>query len=217
MPPMPGRPRILRFGALRMAPWLLTLSAFAACGLVDDSREEQSRYEYIVFSDKAFESYCLETWDLNGDGRISRYEAQRVRRIDCPDRGIASLFEIGEFGNLERLDCSRNAIASLDVSALARLEELDCSQNRLTSLDLGSLRGLMRLDCAGNLLASLDPGSCTSLAEFDGRDNRYPTLDVSGCSSSLAADLTQNPQLTLVYARPGQSVRAEGATEVVYR
>lgn len=217
MPPMPGRPRILRFGALRMAPWLLTLSAFAACGLVDDSREEQSRYEYIVFFDKAFESYCLETWDLNGDGRISRYEAQRVRSIDCSGRGIASLFEIGEFENLESLDCSRNEIVTLDVSSLARLTELDCSQNRLTSLDLGSLRGLVRLDCAGNLLASLDPGSCTSLAEFDGRDNRYPTLDVSGCSSSLAADLTENPQLTLVYARPGQSVRAEGATEVVYR
>lgn len=217
MPPMPGRPRILRFGALRMAPWLLTLSAFAACGLVDDSREEQSRYEYIVFSDKAFESYCLETWDLNGDGRISRYEAQRVRSIDCSGRGIASLFEIGEFENLESLDCSRNEIVTLDVSSLARLTELDCSQNRLTRLDLGQLRGLVRLDCAENELASLDPGACTSLSALDGRGNRYPTLDVSGCSQTLAADLTDNPQLELVYAREGQNIRAEGATEVIYR
>lgn len=217
MPPMPGRPRILRFGAFRMAPWLLTLSAFAACGLVDDSREEQSRYEYIVFSDKPFETYCLETWDLNGDGRISRYEAQRVRSIDCSGRGIASLFEIGEFENLESLDCSRNEIVTLDVSSLARLTELDCSQNRLTRLDLGQLRGLVRLDCAENELASLDPGACTSLSALDGRGNRYPTLDVSGCSQTLAADLTDNPQLELVYAREGQNIRAEGATEVIYR
>ena len=153
----------------------------------------------------------------NGDGRISRYEAQRVRSIDCSGRGIASLFEIGEFENLESLDCSRNEIVTLDVSSLARLTELDCSQNRLTRLDLGQLRGLVRLDCAENELASLDPGACTSLSALDGRGNRYPTLDVSGCSQTLAADLTDNPQLELVYAREGQNIRAEGATEVIYR
>ena len=75
----------------------------------------------------------------------------------------------------------------------------------------------MRLDRAENELAALDPGVCASLSALDGRGNRYPTLDVSGCSQTLAADLTDNPQLELVYAREGQNIRAEGATEVIYR
>lgn len=214
---MAFRPHPFPVSAPALLPLLAALCTCTACGLIDDAREEQSRYEYIVFSDKPFETYCLETWDLNGDGRISRYEAQRVRSIDCSGRGIASLFEIGEFENLESLDCSRNEIVTLDVSSLARLTELDCSQNRLTRLDLGQLRGLVRLDCAENELASLDPGACTSLSALDGRGNRYPTLDVSSCSQTLAADLTDNPQLELVYAREGQNIRAEGATEVIYR
>ena len=151
---MAFRPHPFPVSAPALLPLLAALCTCTACGLIDDAREEQSRYEYIVFSDKPFETYCLETWDLNGDGRISRYEAQRVRSIDCSGRGIASLFEIGEFENLESLDCSRN---------------------------------------------------------------ENVTLDVSGCSQTLAADLTDNPQLELVYAREGQNIRAEGATEVIYR
>ena len=201
---------------LRFIP-VLALLLFTACGLAENEQDDKNKRIYITFADPAFERFCLGMFDLDHDGRISRYEAQRVRSIDCSGRGIASLFEIGEFENLASLDCSRNEIVTLDVSSLARLTELDCSQNRLTRLDLGQLRGRVRLDCAENELASLDPGACTSLSALDGRGNRYPTLDVSGCSQTLAADLTDNPQLELVYAREGQNIRAEGATEVIYR
>ena len=76
-----------------------------ACGLAEDDRDEENKHIYLTFYDKAFETYCLEKFDVNGDGRISRYEAQRVRRMECPERGIASLTDIREFFNLRELDC----------------------------------------------------------------------------------------------------------------
>lgn len=58
-----------------------------ACGLAEDDRDEDNKYIYLDFYDKAFEAYCLEKFDTNGDGRISRYEAQRVRRMSCSRAG----------------------------------------------------------------------------------------------------------------------------------
>jgi hypothetical protein len=72
--------RKIGFGVL-LATLFLPLHS---CGLGEDSRDEDNRYVYLRFADPAFEAYCLEHWDLNGDGRISRYEAQRVWDTDCP-------------------------------------------------------------------------------------------------------------------------------------
>lgn len=125
---------------VRALPVLLLLLS-AACGLAEDERDEKNRYIYLTFYDKAFEAYCLGEFDVDGDGRISRYEAQRVRTVECPERGVASLSDLKEFTRLERLDCRGNALTRLDVT-MTRLEWLDCSDNGLVSLDVNGLRGL---------------------------------------------------------------------------
>lgn len=186
-----------------------------ACGLADDERDEKNKYEYIVFSDAAFEAYCLEAFDLNKDGRISLYEAQRVVRIDCSGLEIRSLYDIRYFKNLQRLDCADNLVTDLDVSTLARLERLDCSRNRLTRLGVGDLRSLTALTCSDNALTALDLGGTASLKEFEGRANAYPLLDVRGCAASLRAVVTDNPSLETVYCLASQSIAADGHTELV--
>ena len=117
----------------RLLPALVLVSV-TACGLADDERDEENKYIYPTFSDKIFEAYCLGEFDLDGNGRISRYEAQRVVRIDCSGRGIASLADVAEFANLRELDCRGNdlvrllaelatgVVSYLALSALFRLE-----------------------------------------------------------------------------------------------
>lgn len=197
---------------LRAVPVLLVLLS-TACGLAEDERDEKNRYVYHPFYDKAFEAYCLEAFDLDGDGRISRYEAQRVRRIDCRERGIASLADLAEFTRLERLDCSGNRLTELDVT-MTRLETLDCSGNALEKLDVNGLRGLRELDCRDNRLTNLGLGSNVSLTRLDGRANAFTTLDLRACSSVLQADLRDNPELATVHARTGQGIAADGNTEI---
>ena len=184
---------------VRALPVLLLLLS-AACGLAEDERDEKNRYIYLTFYDKAFEAYCLGEFDVDGDGRISRYEAQRVRTVECPERGVASLSDLKEFTRLERLDCRGNALTRLDVT-MTRLEWLDCSDN---------------LDCGGNSLPRLDLQSNASLATLLCPDNALAgSLDVTSCASGLRADVRGNPSLATVYCLASQSVDFNGPTELI--
>lgn len=202
---------------VRLLPVVLLLLA-SSCGLADRDSDERNRYVNLTFFDKRFEAFCVERFDLNGDARISRYEAQRVREIVCPDEGIASLGDLREFVNLERLDCSRNALTELDLTACSHLTRLDCSGNALVRLDVEDLRALVWLDCSQNALAEMDLTSNTSLATLDACGNVLQTLDLANCAATLQADVRENPDLTTVYCRPStQSVRFDGITTLVAR
>lgn len=188
-----------------------------ACGLADDPQEERNKSVYPTFFDKTFEAYCIETFDLDGNGRISRYEAQRVRDVSCPGLGIVSLADLREFPNLERLDCSQNAITELDLSPCTRLVRLDCRGNGLVRLDVEGLRGLTEADCRDNALEQLDLTSNGSLGRLDLRRNDLRTLDVSACAATLQADVRENPGLGTVYCRQTQGISFDGGTQLQYR
>ena len=147
---------------------LLAFALLAACGLVDDERDDKNKRVYITFADPAFEAYCLEHFDIDHDGRISRYEAQRVLAMDCSGRNISAMWEIGEF------------------SRLRGLTQLDCAENLLARLDLKSNSSLRSLDCRGNLLVTLDLTPCSGQLQADTRDN--PFLTTVYCLASQGVD-----------------------------
>lgn len=198
---------------LRFIP-VLALLLFTACGLAENEQDDKNKRIYITFADPAFERFCLGMFDLDHDGRISRYEAQRVRRMSCPGRGIASLTDIREFFNLRELDCSGNDLTRLDLTACTYLERLDCRDNALVSLDLDGVQGLVWMDCSGNDLPRLDLHSTASLLTLDCRGNALTTLDVASCDANLKADVRSNPGLTTVYCLVSQNISFDGPTEL---
>lgn len=192
---------------------------FAACGLAEDDRDTDNKYIYIEnqFSDPHFRAFCMEHYDLNDDGHVSRYEAQRILKMECPGLEIASLNGIGEFSRLQRLDCSDNALTILDLSQNRSLTYLNCSGNRLERLDIDRLLLLASLDCSDNRLTSLLLPATRALVLIDCQRNDLRTLDVSNCGDALRADVSNNPSLTTVYCRASQRVTADAQTQIVVR
>ncbi len=193
------------FLSLTLLAW--AAGCFVSCGLSDDPREEEKRRDYLFIADPAFAAWCLREVDADGDGRISRYEAERVVAIDCSDCGIASLGDIGDFPFLQRLVCRGNRLSELDLRGCPYLTFVDCSSNGLLSLDVGGLRGLATLDCSRNELERLDLASEVSLRTLRCFSNPLPLVGITACAASMEEVDARDCPLRVFYMRPGQHVR----------
>lgn len=204
---------------MKQRPFLavVALLAFASCGLAERDDESSKSYEYLTFIDPKFEAYCLESFDTNYDGRLSRYEAESVRVVECPNQGIRSLAPIDAFSRLETLNCAHNEIERITLTKNLQLVSIDCSSNPLTELSLGRLRRLESLDCHDNQLTTLDLQYTSSLRWLDCRQNRLSTLDLTACSPLLQADTRLNPDLTIIYRRAEQQVNFDAPSSVIVR
>lgn len=200
------------------ALWAAALIALlGGCGMAERDDEDRKSYDYLTLHDEAFAQYCLKAFDTNRDGRLSRYEAESVRQIECRDRGIRSLDQIDAFSRLEIIDCSGNELESLDLTKNRELQRIHCANNKLRELSLGSLRRLTELDCRKNLLTEIDLAGNASLQRLDCRNNAFSMLDLSPCSVLLKADVRSNPHLSTVYYRAGQQVNYEAPTVLFAR
>lgn len=184
---------------------LLVFVLAASCGLADDPREEDDRHTYIQLSDPRLQEYCLQRFDLDADGRLSRYEARRVRSLACPGLGIERTEGLEEFVALETFDLSDNRIAELDLRPFRLLRRADCARNALVRLDAGESRSLVGLDCSDNALVRLDL-PLPSLSALRCGDNPLVTLDVASCARRMEEVDAAGCPLAVFYCRADQEL-----------
>ena len=144
------------------------------------------------FPDPALRSY-LRTL-ASSDGVTLSAEKLAKTSLAFPGRGVADLTGLAFFGGIESLDCSSNAIESLNVDGYPGLKELNCSGNKLTSLLLGKKEKLEILRCADNRLTSLDLSGCGALKALDCSGNNLAALDLSANKQLVAADVKLSGQ-----------------------
>lgn len=99
--------------------------------------------------------------------------------LDVSNQNIEDLTGIKDFGALANLNCSVNAIETLDISNNNMLTDLNVSGNNLASLDLSDNPNLAVLNVSNNTLTSLDLNNNTLLDSLDCSGNSIQTLDLS--------------------------------------
>ena len=88
------------------------------------------RIDGTHFPDLAFRAYVSEHLDSSANGYLDGGEAG-IKALDVSGLGIRDLRGIGYFSELESLDCSDNALTSLDLSGNPALQDLNAEGNRL--------------------------------------------------------------------------------------
>ena len=119
-------------------------------------------------------------------------EMASVTALNISEKGLTDLSALKYFTGLQTLDCSRNSLTTLDVSALTNLTSLDCSFNSLTALDVSKLTGLTKLDCSFNSLTKLNVSGQTNLTSLDCSDNQLTALNVSNLTGLTDLDCYRN-------------------------
>ena len=137
------------------------------------------------------------TLERNAAGYVPLTEANLekmawVTALNISEKGLTDLSALKYFTGLQTLDCSRNSLTELDVSALTNLTYLNCSLNSLTELDVSGLTNLTSLDCSENALTKLNVSGQTNLTSLDCSDNQLTALDVSGQTNLTSLDCSDN-------------------------
>lgn len=188
----------------------VVVSYFVGCREIKGIPENMKN----AFPDPNFRAYVLETFDSDGNGRISNEEAIAVAHIDVSNdieaaeyNKIQTLKGIEYFTNLESLNCYNNRLASLDVSQNTKLTYLDCTFNQLKHLDLSNNTKLETLFCNANKLKRLDVGNNVHLKQLACGYNEQTNLDVSqnteltylSCSGNCLTSLNVGKNTKLEY------------------
>ena len=119
-------------------------------------------------------------------------EMASVTKLNISEKGLTDLSALKYFTGLQTLDCSRNLLTELDVSALTKLDSLSCSENALTKLNVSGQTNLTSLDCTFNSLTTLDVSALTSLTSLDCYRNELTALDVSNLTLLTKLDCDYN-------------------------
>jgi len=147
----------------------------------------------IAYTDAAFKTALLnnaQVIDVDGNGKISTCEAANFTgKIDVSIKNIANLASIEAFTNLTELDCSGNALTTLDLSSNTKLTYLDCSYNSLTALNTDVLTALTYLDVSHNSIAN-------SGASVMNVDKNIELIDLYCNNNALTGlNIQNNPKL----------------------
>ncbi|MEO1031662.1 MAG: T9SS type A sorting domain-containing protein [Bacteroidota bacterium] len=112
--------------------------------------------------------------------------------LDISNASISSLVGIEDFIALEVLNCSNNAIESVDLSNNLALQEINIASNNLEALELTTNLALVTLNCSGNSITALDLSSNTILTTLNCSNNALTLIDVSNNQQLNVLDCSAN-------------------------
>jgi Fibronectin type III domain/Secretion system C-terminal sorting domain len=136
--------------------------------------------------------------DTNGDQEIQVTEAEAYAgSLNLVSLDIADFTGLGYFVSILELNCSNNAITSIDLSNNIALQKIDIAANSLTVLDVSQNINLQELACNGNSLAELYTNSNPNLEILNVSANSIYDLDLSANIALKDLKLNFNPIVNL--------------------
>ena len=149
------------------------------------------------FPDAAFRAYVAANSDTDHDGWLTDAEREAVTVLYLGNKGIASLQGIQYFTELDYLECYRNNLSELDLSANTKLSYLCAYGNPLTELDLTANTVLNMLEMSDTpSLTTLHVAGLPYLDYIDVSRSGLTELDVTGCPLYYL-ECERNPLMSL--------------------
>lgn len=122
-----------------------------------------------------------------------------ITSLNCSANALTSL-NVSSCTSLNTLTCTYNSLTSLTVTGCSALNAIYCSNNSITSLNVSTSPLLEYLYCYNNEITSLNLSSNPILGYFECYNNLLTSLNVQNGHNNLIAifDATSNPSLTCI-------------------
>ena len=116
--------------------------------------------------------------DTNGDGEISREEADSLTQITID--GATNISGLGIFGNLESVLATGENLQDFDITDAKSVKTVDLSQTKVATVEVSGLPNLESLNLRSTGISEIDVSGCGSLAYLDVQGTALQSIDVSG-------------------------------------
>lgn len=158
------------------------------------------RSQNLVFKDKNLEKVVVENFDLNKDGSINQFEAEKVEIFFAVKKGITITDDLMYFKNTKMILLDNNTISNISLKNLNKLELFSCAKcktsnfttenldaltslyldnNQITDISLKSTSAIDQLTISLNKLKAIDVSSLTHLRKLNIEHNQIQKLDIS--------------------------------------
>lgn len=118
-----------------------------------------------VFPDESLREYVAEKVDVNGDGKLSRAEAARLKSISVEN--VENISGLENFPNLSSLRAFGPSLMSADLTGAESLGTVDFSgAENLATVTLGGNGKLWNLNVSGTALEELDLSGAPGLGKL---------------------------------------------------
>lgn len=146
--------------------------------------------EVVTFESEEFRAYCIDSFDIDGDGELSFREASDIEELLLPDySNITSLKGIEHFPSLRLLMCNHSDLHGVvDLRQNTNLCQLGITYNHIEEILLTPGEKLEILSISGNPIRSFDLSLFPNMKWFDATRTQITELDTS-----------RNPYLMALY------------------
>lgn len=125
--------------------------------------------------------------------------------LECGGNNLSEL-DVTNLTSLKSLHCQGNQLTNLNLKHNTSLNRLECDNNKIAILDLSNKTDLTTVYCGYNELSSLNVTGCSSLESLLCWENKLVSLDVSDCLSLSFLQCRNNPYLTEIWLKTGQTI-----------
>lgn len=152
------------------------------------------------FTEKAFQEYIAENFDINDDGKLSDDEISKVSVItingfqDAKFKSLKSLDGIEIFAELKDLTCYECGLTEIDVSKNIKLESLVVGHTDLKELDVSNNVKLQVLDIDDTDIEKLDLSGNSAIKRLSIGDTQINEIDLSMLEELITFDCAPNIQ-----------------------
>ncbi|MFY1047362.1 leucine-rich repeat domain-containing protein [Chryseobacterium sp. GP-SGM7] len=168
----------------------------------------------LIFKDKNLEKAVVENFDLNKDGIINQFEAEKIENLFVMKKGITMTSDLVYFKNIKMVVLDENLIPDISIKNLHQLNFFSCSHcetstfsaenlefltalyldnNQITDISLKSTPAIDQLTLSLNKLKAIDISSLIHLRRLNIEHNQIQKLDISKNLNLQSLNLIGNP------------------------
>lgn len=168
----------------------------------------------LIFKDKNFEKTVVENFDLNKDGAINQFEADRVENLFLVKKGITIADDVSYFKNAKIIILDDNIIQSIFIKNMDHVQLFSCTgckisnfraenakslaslyldNNDIETISLKTTPKIDQLTVSLNKIKTIDLSSLKNLKTLNLEHNQIQKLDISGNLNLQTLNVKQNP------------------------